>query len=101
MMSISELRLVKGVTPEIYASLAPYLTALPKATPINVNSASPEILQAFSPTLSATSAKVIADTARKTPFPSIDKFQSFELVKNNPFEAGKIWLAGVPEIPVW
>ncbi len=37
MASISELRLVQGVTSGVYRAIVPYLTALPKKTPINVN----------------------------------------------------------------
>jgi len=48
MASISELLLVKGMTPVLYARLAPYLCALPKiGTTINVNTASPLLLRAL------------------------------------------------------
>lgn len=55
---ISELRLVRGMTPEQFAVLAPYVTALPPlpatpgagtastATPININTAPPELIVA-------------------------------------------------------
>jgi general secretion pathway protein K len=36
---VSELRLVKGVDGDTYARLAPYVSALPPGTPINVNTA--------------------------------------------------------------
>lgn len=42
---VSELRLVRGVTSEVYAALAPYVCALPAGTPINVNTASVPVLQ--------------------------------------------------------
>ena len=42
--NISEFRLIKGVTPTIYRKLLPYLTALPETTPINMNTASQEVL---------------------------------------------------------
>jgi general secretion pathway protein K len=44
MASPSELRLVHGMTPEVYARIAPFITALPTPTPINVNTASAEVL---------------------------------------------------------
>lgn len=44
---ISELRLVQGFTPEIMEILAPHVTALPSATLINVNTATPEVLLAL------------------------------------------------------
>ncbi|MGB5337524.1 MAG: type II secretion system minor pseudopilin GspK [Gammaproteobacteria bacterium] len=47
LVSISELRLVKGFTPEVIARLAPHITALPERTAINANTATPEVLQAL------------------------------------------------------
>lgn len=44
--SPSELRVVNGVTPEVYRRLAPYVTALPEVTALNVNTATPLLLQA-------------------------------------------------------
>ena len=41
---VSELRLVAGVDGEAYAALAPYVTALPEGTPININTASVPVL---------------------------------------------------------
>lgn len=46
--SVSELMLVRGMTPELYRALAPYLTALPYVgTPINVNTAPEPVLRAL------------------------------------------------------
>lgn len=44
---ISELRLVKGYTPEVLAVLEPHITALPDLTIININTATPAVLQAL------------------------------------------------------
>ena len=41
---VSELRLVRGVTGEVYARLAPHVCALPRGTRINVNTASVPVL---------------------------------------------------------
>ncbi|HEX7965054.1 MAG TPA: type II secretion system minor pseudopilin GspK [Gammaproteobacteria bacterium] len=54
MSSISEMLLVKGVTPQVYARLAPYLSALPPslgggATTVNVNTASGPVLESLDP----------------------------------------------------
>lgn len=43
-MHVSELRLLKGVSGEVYAQLAPHVSALPAGTPINVNTASVPVL---------------------------------------------------------
>lgn len=72
MANVSELRLVNGVTPEIYAALAPYITALPVPaasavppattpaaveTPINVNSAAAPVLLTMDPQLTLQQAQ--------------------------------------------
>lgn len=45
--STSELLLVKDFTAEIFAALAPYISALPEQTPINVNTAPAAVLAAL------------------------------------------------------
>ncbi|HUM99661.1 MAG: hypothetical protein B7X12_06295 [Halothiobacillus sp. 20-53-49] len=47
LFSVTELRALAGVTPAYYRTLAPFVTALPVGTPINLNSASPTVLQAL------------------------------------------------------
>jgi general secretion pathway protein K len=47
-LHVSELRLLKGVSGEVYAKLAPYVSALPPGTPINVNTASVPVLMTLS-----------------------------------------------------
>jgi general secretion pathway protein K len=42
---VSELRLVRGVTSDVYTRLAPYVCALPKGSHLNVNTASVPVLQ--------------------------------------------------------
>lgn len=57
MQSVSELLLVKGFTPAVYAQVAPYLCALPVSggagTPVNLNTASGPVMQALSPDMTA------------------------------------------------
>ena len=45
-LRVAELADVKGVTPASLAAVAPFLTALPAGTPVNVNTAPPEVLAA-------------------------------------------------------
>ena len=54
--SPSELRLVRGVTDEVYEKLAPLITVLPTPTTINVNTAPAQVLQALVPGMSASTA---------------------------------------------
>jgi general secretion pathway protein K len=46
---VSELRLVRGVTSEVYARLAPHVCALPPGTKININTATVPVLMAVLP----------------------------------------------------
>ena len=46
---VSELRLVRGVTSEVYARLAPHVCALPPGTKININTATVPVLMALLP----------------------------------------------------
>jgi len=44
MSSISELKLIKGMTKEVYNALFPYVCVLPEKTAININTAEPPVL---------------------------------------------------------
>lgn len=44
---VSELRWVKGIDDELYNALAPYVTALPPGVPVNINTASLQVLQSI------------------------------------------------------
>lgn len=56
---VSELRLVRGVSSDVYARLAPYVCALPPGTLININTASVPVLQSLgSPLTQAVAEKL-------------------------------------------
>lgn len=61
MASVSELRLVKGFTPEVVAALLPHVAALPERTVLNVNTATGALLQALNPALTATDAAALIE----------------------------------------
>lgn len=84
-LSISELRMVKDMTPQLFALLAPNITALPAdALQINVNNAPPTVLMSLSPSMSLDGAKTIEAHRQQTPFPTTQDFLNFDIVKNNP-----------------
>ncbi len=56
---VSELRLVRGVDGDVYAKLAPYVSALPAGTLINVNTASVPVLMTISPNITQELAQSI------------------------------------------
>ncbi len=87
MTNISELRLVKGVTREIYMALFPYIFALPEITVMNVNNAPLPVLMSLSPSMTKASAETIR---KSTPFQDVAKFMELDVVKNNNISKEKI-----------
>lgn len=59
MQSVSEFRLVRGVNKSIYQTLLPDITVLPETTPINLNTASKELLKTLGNGLSESQVEEI------------------------------------------
>jgi general secretion pathway protein K len=75
-LRVAELADVRGVSPSSLARVAPYLTALPAGTPVNVNTAPPEVLAAMVDKLSGEDlAKLVAARALK-PFLNVAEFRA-------------------------
>jgi general secretion pathway protein K len=68
LVDISELRLVKGYTPEVLAVLEPHITALPGVTVINVNTATPVVLRALHADLDDTDVQQLIEYRDEEPF---------------------------------
>ncbi|MEJ2416723.1 MAG: type II secretion system minor pseudopilin GspK [Exilibacterium sp.] len=81
MKSASELRMVKGMSPELYALVEPYIIALPNTnTNINVNTASPVILRTFNVKddlnpLTELDAQTMVDERGDEGYKSLSEFQ--------------------------
>jgi len=78
LVSTSELRLVKGYTAEIIALLEPYITALPEPTALNVNTASPLVLQALHADLAAMDAEQIIEARGADGFEALEAFLALD-----------------------
>lgn len=74
MQSVTELRLVAGVSPEIYARLAPHVTALPAFTPINVNTASLPVLLSLADVCDPGTLPELAESRLEQPFRQPQEF---------------------------
>lgn len=74
LVEVSELRAVRGITPAVFDKLAPFVTALPVRTAINVNTAPPEILAAVVEGLSLDEARALDTRRRVSPFLQRDAF---------------------------
>lgn len=73
-VSIEELALLRGYTPEIVAKLRPYLSALPAKTTININTASDVVLVSLADNLTLNMAKDIVSKRPKEGYGSVDNF---------------------------
>ena len=72
--SVEELLRVRGFSPSILEKLRPFVIALPTPAPVNVNTASPELLSALVPSLSLEQARRIALERQQSPFTSAALF---------------------------
>lgn len=68
---VQELRLVHGVTDDVYRDLAAYIAALPVEAGINVNVADPVVLRSLAPEMSAAVASRIVDRRSAGPFAGV------------------------------
>lgn len=96
MASVTELRLVRDMDDERYRRLEPFLSALPEATPVNVNTASPQVLRTIAEGLSESDAQALVDSRPVDGFPDVGEFMQHELlagrqVAQNLLSVGSNW----------
>jgi general secretion pathway protein K len=90
MLTLSEWRLVQGIRASLFAALAPYVTALPWGTPINVQTAPVAVLMTLSETMTEKAAFAIEQARARLPFISLRAFAHLEVVKNHPIPLEKV-----------
>lgn len=90
MVSITELRLVRGMTPEIYNAIEPYISALPTTTQVNVQTAAAPVLAMLNPTMNLETGVAIQQLRQVKPFATTQDFLSLDIVKNHPIPDTKI-----------
>jgi general secretion pathway protein K len=71
---LSELRLIKGVDNDIYRRLRPFVSALPGNVPININTASVQLLAALDPGLDEATAQGLVDNRKQQAFDTVEAF---------------------------
>lgn len=82
MLSVSELRLIKGFEDtEVYNTLLPHVCAFGVSTPINVNTASVEVLRSLADDLADSEVEKIIEQRSETAFKDINEFTSFNNLK--------------------
>lgn len=83
MRSPQELRLIRDVSEETFRKLQPFVTALPEATPININTAKPEVLMSLSPRITSAETEQIQETQKKDGYDTVSAFlEEFEAQKS-------------------
>ncbi len=83
MAKASEIRLVHGITQELYSKLAPYIVALPtNKAAINVNTAPELLLMAIGKKMTKTTAEFIIDDRADSPYTSVANFQKSSNLTN-------------------
>lgn len=88
MAGISELRQVRGIDDTIYRKLAAYVTALPRRTAINVNTAPLPVLMAVIKGLDATTAGTIVENRGNKPYEDIAVFRGQQALEG--LEVGEV-----------
>lgn len=84
---VSELRLVRGITPEIYATLAPHVTVLDNAVPLNVNTAPAAVLMCIGPGIDRATADLLVGSRDIQPWPDVAAFLRHPLLAGRPLLA--------------
>ena len=74
--NLSELRLLLGMTDEDFQRLAPYVSALPADTPLNVNTASSMVLSSLADSLSPSAAESLVKARQAAPFRDTASFMA-------------------------
>jgi len=79
MRSPSELLLVRGISHEDYEKLLPHVSTLPLVTPININTATAEVLTTIAEDLSVLDMQNIVEQRSDSPFDSVEELLSDRL----------------------
>lgn len=82
-VNASELRLVKGVTPELFAALHPYLTALPMPMDVNVQTAKAPVIAMLTLTMPIAGANEVIKIREQKPFVTKEVFTGLDVVANH------------------
>lgn len=82
-LSVDELALVKGMSPDFVQRLRPFLCALPVQTRVNAHTALAQVLAALSPTVDLATAKAIIEVCQRAKPTTLQAFLNLDLVHNH------------------
>jgi general secretion pathway protein K len=82
LQSVSELRLIRGFEdPKVYNTLLPHVCAFGISAPININTATEEVLRSLADELNDNDVEQIIERRTETAFNNINEFTSFNDLK--------------------
>ncbi len=87
---VSELKLVKGMTPAIYNALLPYIIALPQVTSINPETASAPVIASVDEKMTLDTAQALIEARKQTPIVSVDQLRAMPLMANHQIDEKKL-----------
>lgn len=90
MANASELKLVKGVSPNIYAALQPYIVALPTNTKINMQTAAAPVLASLSDKVSLQDANAIVELRKQKPLSTNPAAYELDVLKSGRFPLDEV-----------
>ena len=92
-VQVDDLLAVPGFTPAVVAAIRNHVVFLPRATPVNVNTAPPEVLAARLATLSLADASTLVDIRRRASFRDLNDFAARLPGRTEPPPASQIAVA--------
>ena len=90
LLSVQDLRLADGMTPPVYAVMAPNLTALPTVTAINVNTAPMGMLRAMLPNARQRALDALVAHRKSNPFESVPEFLNYATRNFSPTAVARV-----------
>ncbi|GAB4350022.1 MAG: GspK family T2SS minor pseudopilin variant XcpX [Gammaproteobacteria bacterium] len=90
MTSASELRLVRGFDQESVEKLLPYVVALPLATPVNVNTAPPPVLESLFAGLDESQVRQLVEAREEEAFNRVEDFLQHEVFRDLSPDASRL-----------
>lgn len=81
LVSATELMLIKNITAEVYAVLAPHVVALPEVTQINVNTATAPVIAAIAPGLAIEDGETLVESRQEQVFDTVANFTQLDVLQ--------------------
>lgn len=92
-VQLDDLLAVPGCTPQMIDAIRPHVVILPISTPVNINTASPEVLAARVPGMSLADANTLANSRREAAFRDLADLAARLPNRTLSFDGGRLGVA--------